>query len=161
MIIGEYIPAKIEESFLALWNEAQFTRSNGKIQIWYFDEREEFAGGIEFSFEHSYFSACELRILFCAAETSTIQFMFPTQLEWARDIIILKRGHNTRIYCYGTLIVDFTTSFDTCDDPQYLKSWNKYWDREVFKIKFPQTDFNSDPVIWDTHNYAYAYYIGK
>ena len=159
MIIGEFIPAKIEESFLALWNEAQFSRSNGKIEIWYFDEREKYAGGIQLSFEQSYFS-CEMRFLFCAADTSRIKFMMPTQLEWARDMIILKRGRNTRIYCYGTLIADFTASFDTCDDPQYSKSWSKYWDRDVSKIKFPQSDFNSNPVIWDTHNLNYAYYIG-
>ena len=160
VIIGDFIPTNLEKSFLAIVNKAQSEQGWSEIiEVLFFDERERSAGGIQLSY-HYRFDVGKLRFLFCADATETIPCNMGLngrpQLEWVKEWVIFKRGHNTMVYCYGMLMANFTASRETCDDAKYSESWSKYWNRNVHKIKFPLNHSDSGTINWD----PYSYYIG-
>jgi hypothetical protein len=129
VVRGKDIPADLETSLLHVKTNSA-VGSGDKTVIWYYDADGNSAAGIDIKF---FSGAVKYVQLNCQYYKN-----FPVSLPEEQDKhwMIEKRGHRTRIYCNGKLVLDITVSSETCDNPKYSDTWDTYWEREVASIEF-------------------------
>ena len=140
VVRGNDIPADIETSYLHVITNSTVGSGN-KIVVWYHDEDEIRAGGILILFS----SPVMYALVNCQRYYSPFQTSPPA--EDNKHWVIQKHGYRTVIFCNGELVLNITVSSDTCGNPEYANTWEKYWRRDVGGIVIPSK--------WDTASVSF------
>ena len=113
--------------------------SNEEVRVWYFDDKDQPAGGISLRF----MAPPRNNIWHCSPNTYFPHDLPPdTEKIWT---LSLTRSTSVRIviYCNDVEVLNFVLSDTTCTNED-VESWGSRWDKEVASVRFTQYNTAAD-----------------
>ena len=134
---GTEIYADLEISLLELKTDSSLG-SDEKVNVWFFTESGETAGGFVFIFA----DPPQYKLRSCKSYRTDFPTELPTDLYkvWR---ISLTRTSDIRlvIHCNGVEVLNFVLLDTTCVD---FPDWRDFWNKDIKQIRFHEEDTASD-----------------
>ncbi|XP_063677055.1 uncharacterized protein LOC134813296 [Bolinopsis microptera] len=139
VVSGKMIPIDVGPLYFNLHiRTTSAAGSNDETIIYYYDEKEAYAGGIYIVFN----STIKHAVFGCNNFLYPIPFPTSLPAEQSKHWVIMRGGHGMVIYCNGEEVLDLKVmSSQTCD-PSIFDMRGYVWGKEVSSISF-SPDHNS------------------
>jgi hypothetical protein len=136
---GAYIDFDLETFSLEIKTNSTLG-SDDLIKVWFYSSTKENAGGLRV-----YFNVTAKHLIGWCKSRTEFQTSLPEETDKIWKITVTRNtGVNLKVQCNGMEVIKSQFSSSLCSYSRQGKTWDRYWNKEIKKIRFLNDDTASD-----------------